>query len=103
MRTPFLGLLLIVPIVILTLTLRTVVAQEIVFQGSVVPLPDEDLAADCRYELTLAKPTRTLQAVWVIFDRGRDMLRYYGDPDVHAFAERHGWALLLPFHCRAKS
>ena len=103
MRTLCLRLLLTVPIVTVPLTLRTVAAQEVVFQGSVVPLSDEDLAAECRYELILTNPTRTVQAVWVIFDRGRDMLRYYGDPDVHAFAERHGWALLLPFHCRAKA
>jgi hypothetical protein len=35
--------------------------------------------------------------------RRDDMLRYYGDSDVQAFATRHGWALLLPFHCGAKS
>lgn len=81
----------------------TFAAQGVVFQGSVAPLPDEDLASDCRYELTVPDSTRPVQAVWVIFDRGRDMLRYYGDPDVHAFARRHGWALLLPFHCPAKA
>jgi hypothetical protein len=31
------------------------------------------------------------------------MLRYYGDPEVLQFAERHQWALLFPFHCPAKS
>jgi hypothetical protein len=72
MRTPFLGLLLTVPILILPLTLRTVAAQEVVFQGSVVPLPDEDLAEECRYELTLTNRTKTVQAVWIIFDRGRE-------------------------------
>lgn len=30
------------------------------------------------------------------------MLRYYGDPEVQAFAYRKHLALLLPFHCRAK-
>jgi hypothetical protein len=74
-----------------------------VFQTSVAPQEDEDLASACRYELTLTDRSRPVRAVWVIFDRGRDMLRHYGDPDIHAFAQRHGWALLLPFHCRAKS
>ncbi len=74
-----------------------------VYQTSVSPLPDEDLASDCRYELTLPDRTRTVKGVWVIFDRGRDMLRYYGDPDVQGFARRHDWALLLPFHCRPTS
>ena len=44
-----------------------------------------------------------MRAVWVIFDRGRDMLRFYGDPDVQRFAQRNDWALLLAFHCRAKT
>jgi dienelactone hydrolase len=48
-------------------------------------------------------PSRTIRGVWVIFERGRDMLRYYGDPDVQAFARKHALALLLPFHCAAKS
>ncbi len=78
-------------------------AQGAVFQTSVAPLPDEDLAADCRYEITLLDPRKTVRAVWVIFDRGRDMLRIYSDPEVHAFAARHDIALLLPFHCRARS
>ena len=74
-----------------------------VFQTSIAPQEDEDLAAPCRYELTIPDTPLTIRGVWVIFERGRDMLRFYGDPDVHAFAKRHGWALLLPFHCRAKS
>ena len=78
-------------------------ALGVVFQTSVAPLVDEDLASACEYEMTLPDPSGTVRGVWVIFDRGRDMLRYYGDPDVQAFAKRHDWALLLPFHCRAKS
>src|SRR5436309_12993136 len=80
-----------------------VAAQGVVFQTSVAPQPDEDLASKCGYEITLTDPSRTVRGVWVIFDRGRDMLRYYGDPDVQAFAERHDLALMLPFHCAAKS
>jgi hypothetical protein len=70
---------------------------------AVAPDPGDDVAAPCGYELTLLDPARTIRGVWVIFDRGRDMLRYYGDPDVQAFAGRHDLALLLAFHCRAKS
>jgi len=78
-------------------------AQGAVFQTSVSPLPDEDLASGCQYELTLTDRQRAIRGVWVIFDRGRDILQIYGDPDVRAFARRHDLALLLPFHCRAKS
>ena len=74
-----------------------------VFQTEVAPQPDEDLAAPCSYEMTLTDPSRRVTGVWVIFDRGRDMLRYYGDPDVQAFARQHDLALLLAFHCRAKA
>jgi dienelactone hydrolase len=78
-------------------------AQGMAFQTSVAPQADEDLRSACRYEITLMDPSRAVRGVWVIFDRGRDMLRYYGDPDVQAFAERHDLALMLPFHCGSKS
>ena len=78
-------------------------AQEVVFQTSVVPQPDEDLAAPCRYEITLTSPSESVQGVWVIFERSRDMLLYYRDADVRTFARRHGLALLFPFHCQSKS
>jgi hypothetical protein len=80
-----------------------IVAQGVVFQTSIAPQPDEDLAAACRYEITLMNPSRNVQGVWVIFERSRDMLRYYQDADVRAFARRHHLALLFPFHCRSKS
>ena len=80
-----------------------IAAPGVVFQTAVIPQPEEDLAAACRYEITLVDPSRTIKGVWVIFDRGRDMLRYYGDSEVQAFARLHDWALLLPFHCAAKS
>lgn len=73
------------------------------FQTSVTPQPDEDLAAACRYEITLPDASRQVRGVWVIFERSDDMLRYYQDADVRAFARRHALALLYPFHCRSKS
>jgi dienelactone hydrolase len=78
-------------------------AQDAVFQTSVAPRPDEDFAAACRYEITLTNPSRRVQGVWVIFERSRDMLLYYQDADVRAFARRHDLALLFPFHCRSTS
>ncbi len=78
-------------------------ATGVVYQTSVVPEEAEDMASACRYEITLLDPSRAVRGVWVIFDRGRDMLRYYGDPDVQAFAQRNDFALMLPFHCEAKT
>ena len=79
------------------------VAHELVLQTFVAPRPDEDLAAACGYELTLVNPSRRVAGVWVIFERSLDMLRYYRDADVRAFARRHDLALLYPFHCASKS
>ena len=79
------------------------VAQDVVFQTSVAPQPEEDLADACRYEITLTDPSRQVRGVWVIFERSDDTLRYYRDADVRAFARRHALALLYPFHCRSKS
>jgi len=79
------------------------VAEPAVYQTVVAPLPDEDLAAGCQYELTLGDRLRGVRGVWVIFDRGRDILRIYTDPNVRSFARRHDLALLMPFHCRSKS
>jgi dienelactone hydrolase len=79
------------------------VAQEISFQTSVDPRADEDLAAACRYEITIMDRSRQVRGVWVIFERSLDMLRYYRDADVRAFARRHDLALLYPFHCKSKT
>jgi len=84
------------------LTALEAAAQGVVFQTSVAPKPDEDILDACHYEITILNPAKPIRAVWVIFDQGRDMLRYYGDPDVQTFAYREDLALLLPFHCRAK-
>lgn len=78
-------------------------ARGIAIQTMVSPEAGEDLASPCNYELTLFDPSRPVRAVWVIFDRGRDMLRYYGDPDVQAFAQRHDVGLVLAFNCSARS
>jgi hypothetical protein len=80
-----------------------IAARRLVFQTSVTPQTDEDLAAACRYEITLPNSRRPVQAIWVIFERSRDTLEYYQDADVRAFAQRHDFALLFPFHCRSKS
>ena len=90
-------------VVLLLLASHVAAAPGIALQTTVAPAPDEDVAAPCGYERTLVDPERPIKGVWVIFDRGRDMLRYYGDPDVQAFARRNDLALMLAFHCRSKS
>jgi len=43
-----------------------------------------------------------VRAVWLTYDRGYDILKYYSDPDVATFAARHAIALLLASQCAAK-
>ena len=80
-----------------------IAAQELVVETAVTPAADEDLQSDCRYELTVLDRSRKVRAVWVFFERSLDVLRYYRDADVRAFARRHDVALLFPFHCASKS
>jgi dienelactone hydrolase len=78
-------------------------AQTARYETSVKPAQDEDLTGDCRYELTIPNPTRPIRAVWVIFERGRELTTLYRDAEVVAFAQRLQLALMLPRHCRSKS
>jgi hypothetical protein len=68
----------------------------------VVPLPDEEILNPCEYRLLLPGSTDQVRAVWVIFDRGQDYLRWYQDRQVQAFSRTHRLALVLAMHCRSK-
>jgi hypothetical protein len=78
-------------------------AQTARYETLVKPAQDEDLAGDCHYELTIPNPTHQIRAVWVIFERGRELTTFYRDAEVVAFAQRQQLALMLPRHCRSKS
>jgi dienelactone hydrolase len=77
-------------------------AQSVRYETSVAPLPDEDIASSCHYELTIPSQVKTVIAVWVIFDRGRDVHELYSDEAVLRFAEGFRIALLLHGHCPGK-
>ncbi len=68
----------------------------------VIPLPSEDILNPCEYRLAVPLPADTVRAVWTIFDRGQDYLRWYLDPRIRAFARTHQLALVLATHCRSK-
>src|SRR5882762_11043760 len=78
------------------------IAQTVRYETWVAPLPDEDIVSHCHYELTIPTSTRQVRAVFVIFDRGRDVHNLYGDAQVLAFARRFRLALLLHGHCPGK-
>jgi dienelactone hydrolase len=65
-------------------------------------LPDEDIGSSCHYELTIPSQVKKVMAVWVIFDRGRDVHELYSDGAVLQFAKHFGIALLLHGHCPGK-
>jgi len=52
--------------------------------------------------MTLPSDRRTVRAAWITFDRGRDIMKFYSDPEVLAFARRHDLALVMPHQCPAK-
>lgn len=68
---------------------------------TVTPLPDEEILNPCEYLLVL--PTaQPLRAVWTIWDRGQDYLKWFRDPVIRQFADEHKLALVLASHCRSK-
>ena len=73
------------------------------YETTVAPLPTENFAAPCQYEMTLPAGARAVRAAWVIFDRGRDITKFYSDPDVLAFARGHDVAMVMPRQCPAKA
>jgi hypothetical protein len=90
------SILLIVGLCPLSLT------QSVRYETSVAPLSDEDIASSCHYELTIPSQVKKAMAVWVIFDRGRDVHELYSDEAVLQFAGRFRIALLLHGHCPGK-
>jgi dienelactone hydrolase len=68
---------------------------------SVAPKEGEDIAKACEYDMA-APPSGELRAVFVIFERGRDMQSFYADPVVRSFAEKQHIALMMPRHCASK-
>jgi dienelactone hydrolase len=73
-----------------------------VYTTTVTPRADDDISAPCQYELTLPQNSVAVRAVWVIFDRGREVADLYNDPAVFRFADKERIGLLLPRHCRSK-
>jgi hypothetical protein len=78
------------------------VAAQGVYSTTVTPRVDDDILAPCQYELTIPQTGVATRAVWVIFDRGREVADLYNSPGVFRFAGKERLALLLARHCRAK-
>ena len=73
------------------------------FHTSIAPVPGENLAGPCRFDLWIPDAGTTLNATWITYDRGFDISKYFGDSDVRAFAEKHRIALMMAHQCPAKA
>lgn len=73
-----------------------------VYSTKVMPRADDNIMSACQYELTIPQTNVATRAVLVLFDRGREMVDLYNDPDVFRFADRERVALLLARHCGSK-
>lgn len=68
----------------------------------VTPLPDEEILHPCEYRMALPDTELPVKAVWTIFDRGQDYLKWFEDRQIRAFAHGHQLALVLAMHCRSR-
>ncbi len=73
------------------------------FKTTVEPLPGENLTGPCSFELWIPSPIRHVRAVWITYDRGFDIMRYYSDSEVRVFAQKQAIALVLARQCPAKT
>ena len=89
--------------ILLVIFAATLLAQAQSYQTTVTPLANEDFAQPCNYDIAFPAGARTVRAVWVTFDRGRDIMKFYSDPEVVAFAQHHDLALMMPHQCPGKN
>jgi hypothetical protein len=73
------------------------------YQTTVTPLPDENFSGPCHFDITLPAGNHRIRAVWVIFDRGRDIMKFYSDRDVVEFARERDLAMMMPHQCPGKN
>jgi dienelactone hydrolase len=72
------------------------------FHTVVAPQPGEDVANPCEYELRILSAKKRIHGLFVVFQRGPELQHFYEEPEVAAFAEQHGLAMLMPMDCPAK-
>lgn len=73
------------------------------FKTTVQPLDGENLRGQCSFELWVPSAIKSLRSVWITYDRGDDITRYYRDAGVRTFAQDNAIALMLARQCPAKN
>lgn len=68
----------------------------------VQPLDGEEILKPCEYQLFVPHAAEPVRAVWTIWDRGQDYLKWFHDAEVRRFAGEFRLALVLAAHCRSK-
>jgi dienelactone hydrolase len=69
----------------------------------VKPLVGEDVARPCEYDMVNPSSGKKIRAVFVVFERGPGSVRFYNDPDIRSFADKHELAMMMPRHCSSKA
>jgi hypothetical protein len=69
---------------------------------TVAPLVNEDILNPCEYRLAIPDSSHSVRAIWTIFERGPDSIRWYQDLEVRQFARESRLALMLAMQCRSK-
>lgn len=93
----------VLPLWITLVLLASGAARPLKFKATIQPLPTENLVGPCVFELSIPSPAKRVRAVWITYDRGYDITRYYSDAEVNSFARRQSIALILAHQCPAKS
>jgi hypothetical protein len=68
----------------------------------VTPLVDEDVGRPCEYDMVNPSSGKKIRAVFVVFERGPGSVRFYNDPDIRSFADKHELVMMMPRHCSSK-
>ena len=84
-------------------------SEKIIAQSSVLsihtivtPFVGEDVARPCEYDMVNPSSGKKIRAVFVVFERGPGSVRFYNDPDIRSFADKHELAMMMPRHCSSK-
>ena len=77
------------PFLLLFLAVGSLAAGEVrplELKTTVEPLPGENLSRPCAFEMWIPSSNKPVRAVWITYDRGFDISKYYSDSEVRAFA-----------------
>ncbi|RXH55753.1 hypothetical protein [Granulicella sibirica] len=72
------------------------------FHTTVAPKAGEDIAKPCEYDMKVPSETKTISALFVVFERGPELQHFYEEAELAAFATKHDLAMFMPNGCASK-